>query len=103
MTWKDRPVDEKFLLDSGLLFEINRQILHLVGIAIAFKRDEKGNLILTFKDSRDKPAELTFSRDALIACRKKTAAFMHEFGNSQIDKRTEVLGVGCQWVPCNAS
>lgn len=32
----------KFLLDSGLLFEINWKILHPFGLALAVKEDESG-------------------------------------------------------------
>ena len=32
--WQSRSLDARFLLDSGLLFEINRTVLHLFGIAL---------------------------------------------------------------------
>lgn len=95
--WLERPVDVSFLLDSGLLFEINRSILHLVGVALAVKKNEQGKLALTIKDSRAEPEKLVFDPDILLAGKEKLQVFMTEFGRSQDERRISKRGWGCQW------
>lgn len=93
--WLNRPVDAQFLIDSGLLFEINRQFTHLFGIAIVVTKNKQ----LDVKDYRKNPEEAIFQEDVRNACRLKYKKFMKEFGNSQIDRRAAKLGVATQWVP----
>jgi hypothetical protein len=100
-SWNQREVNPQFLIDSGLLFEINRTVLHPLGLALTVKKDEQGKQALTVKDSRAAPEQLVFSKELRDACKVKLSKFMAEFGNKQIDKRTKALGWACQWVPCH--
>ncbi len=93
--WASKPADVKFLLDSGLLFEINRQVLHPLGLALTAKLDGS----LQIKDSRAKPELLLFSQELLRSCRLKFKQFMAAYGNKQMDRRAKLLGQSCQWVP----
>lgn len=101
ISWKDRTIDPQFLIDSGLLFEINRTILHPVGLALTIKKDEQGKQAISIKDNREAPEQLIFGKDLRDACKAKLSKFMQEFGNAQIDKRIKRLGWACQWVPCH--
>lgn len=97
--WSERPADFQFLVDSGLLFEINRTVLHLFGLALAIERDQKtGQLRLAsqLKDNREHPEALTYDANTWELGRMKLEKFMEEFGNGQIEKRDDALGWGCQ-------
>jgi hypothetical protein len=95
--WKDRELDFEFLLDSGLLFEINRSTLHLIGIALTVKKNNQGRVTLGLKDCRQEPEKLVFGKDTLAAGKEKLSRFMAEFGRAQDNRRTDRLGWGCQW------
>jgi hypothetical protein len=97
--WKSRPVDNDFLLDSGLLFEINRSILHLVGLAFVITKDEQGKTVLKLKDGRAEPEKLIFDNAIRDKGTGKLLKFMRDFGDAQINRRRKMLGWSCQWVP----
>jgi len=90
--WKTIELNASFLVDSGLLFEINRSILHLFGIALTVKDSE-----LSFKDCREKPEELVFDKGTIDLGTDKLKKFMDEFGNSQDARRCKKLGFGVQY------
>lgn len=94
--WMQKPLDIQYLLDSGLLFEINRSILHMLGIALTVKKNEEGELRLELKDSRLRPDELIFSEEIFEQGKAKREAFMKNFGYEQIRVRQKVYGSGCQ-------
>ncbi len=98
--WKTDPVDFDYMINSGLLFEINRTCMHLFGIGITVKKDEKGNKSFGFKDCRNVAGTLVFSEEMLKVGRVKLERFLSEFGHPQMDKRSEALGVCCQHVDC---
>lgn len=96
--WAERSADFKFLADSGLLFEINRSILHLFGLALTLKQDENGVITLgELKDCRSQPETLLFDQATYTIGNDKLKAFMMEFGNRQLERREAALGFGCQW------
>lgn len=94
--WMRKPVDIQYLLDSGLLFEINRSILHLLGIAMVVKKNEQGELKLELKDSRLHPEQLIFNEEVFKRGKTKIDIFMEDFGYEQIRVREIVYGTGCQ-------
>lgn len=97
--WAKDEVDAKFLADSGLLFELNRTVLHLVGVALTVKLDAKGNHTLSFKDGRAAPHEVKFDAATIEMGRMKLEKFMAEFGHRQMDRRTAKMGSATQFVP----
>ena len=97
--WLEKPADIQFLLDSGLLFVINREVLHPLGLALIAKKDEQGKVGLAVKDGREKPEELLFANPVRDACQLKLRQFMKAFGHTQMHKRRKALGWACQWVP----
>lgn len=90
MEWEKRVIDANFLIDSGLVFEINRTILHLVGLALTVE-DNK----LTLLDRRNTP-EYKFNKEVYTMGEEKLKRFMTEFGNKQMEKRRKKLGYGYQ-------
>lgn len=95
--WINRPADVQYLLDSGLLFEINRQIMHPCGLALSVKKnDADGAMSLQIKDSRLEPERLHFDKETYrIAC-EKWNKFKRSFVWPQMDKRAKKLGWSCQ-------
>lgn len=99
--WMEKPADIQLLLDSGMLFEINRTMLHPLGLSITARKDEHGKLMLDIKDARSLPSTLTFDKDTRDRCRAKYMKFLKEFAMPQMDKRIKNLGWACQPVPAN--
>jgi hypothetical protein len=89
--WRERQVDGQYLVDSGLLYMINRDYLHPVGLALTVK---SGAICL--KDSRLEPEKMIFTKEVVIAGYAKLRKFMEEFGNAQMERRVTELGWSTQ-------
>jgi hypothetical protein len=98
--WKQAKLDIDFILDSGLLFEINRQFMHPLGIAMTVRIDENGQKTWAFKDYREEPESVKFDNNTLTSGRLKYETFMKAFGFAQMAKRERKLGVSTQHVDC---
>jgi len=76
------PLEE--LLDMGLIFEINRQILHPLGMAIAVELDpddpEFESKFAGVWDSRDDPEGFLFGDDLMEEGLKKFQDYMEQEG-----------------------
>lgn len=96
--WSKAEIDCDFLVDSGLLFEMNRQMLHPVGIAAMVCKAPDGTKRLAFKDYRDAPESAVFDPGVLELGRRKFVRFMKSFGHRQMDRRSRKLGQTCQHV-----
>jgi hypothetical protein len=96
--WDSRPVDVDFFIDSGLLFELNRQFLHPLGIALAVRAAADGQKTWAFKDHRARPGELTFSKDQLENGRRKFVRFLRAAGGKVMARRDRALGSSVQHV-----
>lgn len=101
--WREREIDAAYLLDSGILFEINRSLLHQIGMALTVKKDENGKLVFNIKDCRETPEQLTFDKETYERGHNKLRAYMREYGYSQLDRRSKLLGWSSQswFVPDN--
>lgn len=95
----DNPV--KYLYDSGLLFAINHQLLHPLGLAFDIIVDEKtGEVELGgVWDYRDHPEGILFKDETLIHGMEKLSKFMEEFGNNKLQERYNELGFIQQPLP----
>lgn len=92
--WIEDEINADYLLNSGLLFEINRTYLHPVGIALTVKNHQ-----LQFKDSREYPENLFFDKETMIKGYEKARMFWSEYGTKQNSIREKKLGSGVQpWV-----
>jgi hypothetical protein len=87
-SWLQRPANAQFLIDSGLLFEINRTILHLVGLALTVNKEG----VISIKDSRSMPENLKLSKEVMVAAQKKWYEFTRNFAWKQMDRRANKLG-----------
>jgi hypothetical protein len=100
----------KFLLDSGLLFEINRSILHPFGLAIEVIIDDsipvteslgldeepvvKDPIIRIGDvwDFRTEPGGMQFADESYAEGLIKFTKFMQEFGSAKLAQRKQLLG-----------
>jgi len=88
----------EFLLETGLLFEINRKILHPFGLALEIVIDDDTKKI-TFGpiwDYRDDPEGIIFEEDSFNVGREKINKFMSDFGDERLKTRFELLGYTIQ-------
>lgn len=82
-----------FLIETGLLFQINRDILHPVGLALEAIEDENGDFVLkNLWDLREDPEGVVYSQATFESAQLKLNDFYESFGNAKIKEREEVLG-----------
>lgn len=87
----------KFLHDTGLLFEINRQVLHPLGLALEVNVMDDGQI--TFGrvwDCRADPEGILFDEDTLRDGYQKHQAYMAEHGAKALVGRKRSLGFTAQ-------
>lgn len=81
------------LVESGLLQEINRRILHPFGFAMSVEVDEDDHVEgFVIEDRRDTPEECLFTPAYLEEARKQLKKFLHEEGEERLARRRRVLG-----------
>lgn len=97
-----------FLSDTGLLFEINRTLLHPLGLALEVTVEDDGSSRLSgIQDFRDDPEGLYFLDGDVSECAEKLKRFMASFGTAKHAQRRAALGYVVQPVvrpasaPCN--
>lgn len=82
-----------FLRDAGLLFEINRKILHPLGLALEIVINDDGTEAFgEIWDSRDDPEGIIYADDCYESGLKKFKVYMKERGNTALKSRMENLG-----------
>ena len=82
----------EFLLDSGLLFEINRSILHPLGMALSVKVIDDKYVFSGVCDNREDPEGMCFDEDVLREGTRKYKEYMNKRGYEQQNKRYDKLG-----------
>lgn len=91
----------QYLLETGLLFEINRQVLHPYGLALGLNANdpegEKGTFVIL--DERDDKEGFVFSPELFVSGVQKTNKFIEEFGAKKLVERNEELGYVVQDTP----
>ena len=93
----DHPV--QFLVDNGLLFEINRQVLHPLGLELRLRPrqgDQPGSIEIV--DNRDNPQPLVFTPEQYNKGRASYEAYLGAHGRKNIKKRRQ-MGVKVQTGP----
>jgi hypothetical protein len=86
-------IGAKELMDMGLLFEINRRVLHPFGLALEVVVDEKG--ACTFGgvwDYRDDPEGISYDEETFKRGLAKFNTFLDDFGRERLETRTAALG-----------
>jgi hypothetical protein len=99
-----------FLCDTGLLFEINRRILHPMGLALAIQFPDEGELDPTLEtatvsilDARDDPEGYVFEDDTMAEGQAKLEKFVAENALQQkLMIRRAQLGFITQTIPPEA-
>lgn len=79
-----------FLLDSGLLFEINRQVLHPFGLALGVMPSEGTDKEVgefTIWDERQDPEGIAFSPTSFVRGVEKLNTFLEDFGIEKMAQR----------------
>ncbi len=82
-----------FLFESGLFFEINRRLLHPLGLSLELKTIN-GELRINklMLDLRDSPAGVIYSEAELKEHEKRIIDFMDAFGMEKMQERQNLLG-----------
>lgn len=89
----------QFLIDNGILFEINRQVLHPLGLELHFHLNEEGRITgIDLEDNRPSPEPIYFSPEAFEEGREKFQRYMAEAGRRNMQKRRQ-LGMVIQTGP----
>jgi hypothetical protein len=92
----------EFLLTTGLLFEINRKILHPFGLALEVmeQEDEMGQHHIVVSegllDLRSDPEGIIFGERAFIEGKNRLNKFLDEYGRQKLLLRKEKLGAVIQ-------
>ena len=84
----ERPA--AFLVDNGILFEINRQVLHPLGLELDLEAGDGGTVELVMEDNRDAPDPIYFTKEEFEEGREKYEAYMQEHGRRNIQKRRQI-------------
>lgn len=93
----ENPV--QFLVDNGILFEVNRQVLHPLGLELHFRLNEEGRITaIDLYDNRNSPHPISFSPEAFDAGREKYEEYLNDHGRRNMQKRRK-LGMVIQTGP----
>lgn len=80
-----------FLEESGVLFEINRQVLHPLGLELHLTPGDDGERArLEIVDNRDSPEPIFFASEAFDEGREKFERYMAEHGRRNVQKRRQI-------------
>ena len=93
MKYVDEP--SKFLHDSGLLFEINRLLLHPLGLALEVELESAS---IKIQDLREDPEGMLFEEEAFARARSRYQAFLDE-NRSRLEARERALSFRVQERP----
>lgn len=93
----ENPVE--FLKDNGILFEINRQVLHPLGLELQIHLNEERRITgIDLLDNRENPQPIFFPPETFTEGRAKYEQYLRECGRRNIQKRRQ-LGVVIQTGP----
>jgi hypothetical protein len=86
-------ITPKELVQWGLLFEINRSVLHPFGLALAVELTEDGEMIFSndIWDCREITEGLAYEKETYLAGNKKFMDFLEEQGYELLSKRVQAL------------
>ncbi len=85
--WATDPLDFDFMIDSGLLFELNRTVLHPFGIGLVVRvAATTGEKSWGLKDCRSDPQLLSFAPAVRAQGEVKFARFLEAFGRAKLDR-----------------
>lgn len=76
----------QFLKDKGLLFELNRSVLHPLGLTLQVDADGKAELLQT-----EDPAGMLFTQSEFLDGESRLMEYMNEEGSSRLAARRAFL------------
>ena len=85
----------KFLVDNGLIFEINRKVLHPLGLAMVIDIDLKSrkNLAITALEETDDPEGFLYDSEGFEIGSEKYKRFLEKRGGQErLDARQAKFG-----------
>lgn len=85
----------RFLLDNGLLFEINRRVLHPLGLVLVTDidwEDDKKVLLDGLYSADDDLEGIVFDPETFEEGRKRYQEFLERDGQTRLDAREQKLG-----------
>ncbi|MFA5758039.1 MAG: hypothetical protein WC942_01480 [Clostridia bacterium] len=84
----------RYLLDNGLLFEINRRVLHPLGLALVAEIDKsnKKQIVLSGIIETQDEEGYFFDSDSFEVGNEKFVSFMTKIGNKRIENRKKKAG-----------
>ncbi len=88
----------RFLLDNGLIFEINRKVLHPLGYALVVDVDPEDHRKIAIDGlyETDDPEGFIFDSEAFNEGQLKYNKFLKESGQSRIETRRDKIGIDVQ-------
>jgi hypothetical protein len=86
----DPVVAARFLYESGLLFEINRAIMHPNGLALAVSTDDRGAIVgfAGIQDHRAEEHELLFAKGSVG--KERLIKFQNECGGKYLRRQKKM-------------
>lgn len=93
-----------FLRETGLLYEINRTILHPLGLAMSVQLpkhegEETDVGVIQLWDCRNEKEGVLYAEETFMSGLEKYTKFMEEFGENKLNERFEELGYDVQSLP----
>lgn len=84
----------KFLLDNGLIFEINRRVLHPFGLALVvdIDKDNRRQLAITALAETDDPEGFIYDSESFVVGLEKFENFLKKSGQVRLDSRKDKFG-----------
>jgi hypothetical protein len=102
MSAPTKYMDLREFLDSGLLFEINRTVLHPLGLAMEVtvsSEDPSSVTISGIWDCRDEEEGVTYAPETFVRGSEKYQRFLDESGGERLRMRARRLGFVLQTKP----
>lgn len=85
----ENPV--QFLRDQGILFEMNRQVLHPLGLELNFVLNDEGRITaIDLHDNRESPHPISFTPEAFQAGRAAYEGYLEAHGRKNMQKRRKI-------------
>jgi hypothetical protein len=82
-----------FLFETGILYKINKAVLHPLGYALAIGKHENGEMsILGLIDYTTNPQGATYTKEAFEVGRQKFKRHLQEKGSARLKMRKQALG-----------
>ena len=85
----------RFLVDNGLLFEMNRKVLHPLGyeLVIDIDPDDRRRLVVYgLNEVKNDPEGIIYDAETLDANRLRYEEYLKREGQNKIDSRKRILG-----------